>query len=79
MLIKIIILLLFGWILFSLAQALFFLLSKKSSIQVAKALSWRISLSLGVFAFLLLAFAWGWIKPHGLTGALEIHEIQNSA
>ena len=78
MLIKIIILLLFGLILFSLAQALFFLLNKKSSIQAAKALTWRISLSLGVFAFLLLAFALGWIKPHSLTGALKTHEIQNS-
>ena len=65
MLIKIIIVLLFGLILFSLGRALFFLLDSRSSVQMAKALTWRISLSLGVFAFILLAFALGWISPHG--------------
>jgi hypothetical protein len=63
--IKIIVLLMFGLILFSLSKGLFFLLNNKSSVKMAKALTWRVSLSLGVFAFLLLAFVFGWIKPHG--------------
>jgi hypothetical protein len=78
MLIKILVVLVFLWILFSLGRALFFLLNRKTSVQAAKALTWRISLSLGVFAFLLLAFALGWIKPHRLTATVKTHEIQNS-
>lgn len=66
MLVKIIILLLFVLILFSLTRALLFLRSSQSSAQTAKALTWRIFLSLGVFAFILLAFIFGWINPHGL-------------
>jgi len=66
MLVKITILLLFVLILFSLTRALLFLRSSQSSVQTAKALTWRIFLSLGVFAFILLAFVFGWINPHGL-------------
>lgn len=66
MLVKIIILFLFTLIFLSLTSALFSLRNSKSSIKMAKALTWRISLSLAVFFFLLLAFALGWIQPHGL-------------
>ncbi len=34
--------------------------------RVAKALSWRIGLSLGLFLLLIVGFAKGWIVPHGL-------------
>ena len=80
MLIKIIVILLFGLILYSLGKALFFLRDSRSSTQTAKALTWRISLSLGVFVFLLMAFLLGWIKPHGLGSIMPTAQhIENTA
>ncbi len=74
MLIKIIIIILFGFILFSLGKALFFLRNDHSSIQMARALTWRIGLSVGVFVFILLAFGLGWIKPNGIGSAtVNVH------
>jgi hypothetical protein len=70
MLIKLIVILLFGLILYSLGKALFFLRDGQKSLQTAKALTWRISLSLCVFAFLLLAFLLGWIKPHNFASTM---------
>lgn len=67
MLIKTILGFLFVLILFNLGKALILLRNRQSSVQMAKALTWRISLSLAAFALLLLAFAFGWIQPHGFS------------
>ncbi len=34
--------------------------------RTVKSLTWRIALSLGLFIFLMIAFALHWIHPHGL-------------
>ncbi len=34
--------------------------------HTAKALTVRMALSIGLFIFLMIAFAFGWITPHGL-------------
>lgn len=67
MLVKIIIVLFIVFILYSLGSGLYFLVRNKSrSNAVVKALTWRISLSLILFILLFVAFALGWIKPHGI-------------
>jgi hypothetical protein len=54
-------------VLVSLGTALFFLVSGKgSSVNLAKALTTRIALSLTIFILIMIAFALGWIKPHSL-------------
>lgn len=54
-------------ILYCLFSGLFFLVKDKDdSKRVVRALTWRISLSIALFLFLLLAYALGWIMPHGL-------------
>lgn len=35
------------------------------SVRMAQALTWRISLSVALFAFLLAGYHFGWITPHG--------------
>jgi len=63
--IKIIIGVLFAFILFSLGSAFYFLLHDRTdSARVVRALTWRISLSLLLFVLLFFAFAMGWIHPH---------------
>lgn len=55
-------------ILTALASSLVFLVRDQGSSQrTVKALTWRISLSLLLFLFLLLAFKLHWITPHGFT------------
>ena len=50
----------------ALASSLFFLVRDKGASQrTVTALTWRISLSLLLFLFLLLAFKLHWIAPHG--------------
>lgn len=67
MLIKIIILVIMLAIAISLGSALFYLLKRKEAgSNVAKALTLRIGFSLALFILLLIAFAMGWIKPHGV-------------
>lgn len=67
MLFKILILVVILAILFSLGSALYHMLAQKKSPQLmAKALSWRIGLSIALFLLLLLAFILGWIHPHPL-------------
>lgn len=34
--------------------------------RMARALMWRVLLSIGLFAFILLAWAMGWIQPSSL-------------
>jgi len=64
---KLIILAAFAGIVLSLGSALYYLLNDESrSPRTAKALTTRISLSLVLFFFLLLAASQGWIKPHGI-------------
>jgi hypothetical protein len=54
-------------VLVSLGTALFFLVSGKgSSVNLAKALTARIALSLTIFILIMIAFALGWIKPHSI-------------
>jgi hypothetical protein len=49
----------------SLGQALAAMASGPDhSAQMARALTWRISLSLGLFAFLFVGYHFGWIEPH---------------
>jgi hypothetical protein len=67
MLIKIVIMLFMLVILVSLGSALFYLLREQDSKKMAKALTLRIGLSLGLFILLLVAFAFGWITPHAIT------------
>jgi hypothetical protein len=67
--IKAIVLLLFLFIFFSLASALYYLVTDKSgSNRVVKALTWRIGLSIVLFILLMIAFAFGWLTPHPVGG-----------
>lgn len=51
----------------SLASGLLFLVRDAGhSKRVVKALTLRITLSLSLFIFLLIAFKLGWINPHGV-------------
>lgn len=63
--IKAILILMLGFIIFSLGSALYFLIHDKgNSDRIVKALTWRIGLSLVLFVLLFIAFYLGWIKPH---------------
>ena len=63
--IKVIIILLFIFILFSLGSALYFLIHDRgNSDRTVKALTWRIGLSIVLFILLFFAFAMGWVTPH---------------
>jgi len=65
--VKLMIILLIGIILYSLGSGLFYLVRDKSeSTRVVKALTWRIGVSLFLFIMLFIAFALGWISPHGV-------------
>jgi len=64
---KVIILLLFALIFFSLGRALFYLVrGDAGSSRVAQSLTWRIGLSVALFVLLLVGLAAGWIRPHGV-------------
>ena len=60
---KIFILVIMLIILISLFSGLVFLVRDDGTL---KALTWRIALSLGLFIFLIIAFAAHWINPHGV-------------
>jgi len=67
MLAKLIIILFLIVILYSLGSGLYFLVRDKGdSTRVVKALTWRIGLSLLLFMLLFVAYALGWITPHGM-------------
>ncbi|MBT8130415.1 MAG: twin transmembrane helix small protein [Gammaproteobacteria bacterium] len=54
-------------VIFSLGQALFFLIrDEKGSDRMLKALTWRIGLSVFIFILLIIGQAVGLIQPHGL-------------
>ena len=68
MLFKTIIVVLLLVVLFSLGQALYFLMKDEGkSDRVLKALTWRIGLSVFIFILLLIGQAVGLIQPHGLS------------
>jgi putative copper export protein len=65
---KILIVLLLFIVIFSLGQALFYLIKDEGkSDRMVKALSWRIGLSVFIFILLLIGQAVGLIQPHGLS------------
>ena len=68
MLIKIIVILMLIAILISLGRALFFLMrgGHPGSTDMVKSLTIRIGLSLILFILLVIAFAIGWMQPHGI-------------
>lgn len=67
MLIKIIIILLFLTILFSLSSGLVFMVKDKGHTKRAvKALTFRIGLSVFAFFILMAGYYAGWIQPHGV-------------
>ena len=70
MAIKIIVILVFLLILFNLGSALVYMMKDRGQgDRMARALSWRIGLSVAAFILLLAAFWLGWIEPHGITPA----------
>lgn len=65
--IKVIIVLAFIGIVVSLASGLFYLVNDKGdSRRTLRALTIRIGLSIGLFAFLMILIAFGVIEPHGV-------------
>lgn len=66
---KIIIILLFLAALGSLASAMVFLVKDKGETnRTAKALTYRIGISVFVFLLLMFAYFAGYIEPHGISG-----------
>lgn len=66
---KIIIILLFLAVLGSLASAMVFLVKDKGETnRTAKALTYRIGISVFIFVLLILAYFAGFIEPHGISG-----------
>jgi hypothetical protein len=67
--VKIIIILLFLAALGSLAAAMVFLVKDKGETnRTAKALTYRIGISVFIFILLMLAYFAGYIEPHGISG-----------
>lgn len=55
----------FVFIIYSLGSALFYLrrAGRLNEEKMARALTWRISLSIALFVFVIVAFQLGWISP----------------
>ncbi len=69
MTIKIIVILLFLAAIGSLASAMVFLVKDKGDTnRTAKALTYRIGISVFIFIVLMLAYFAGYIEPHGISG-----------
>jgi hypothetical protein len=67
MLPKVIVVLFLIAICIALFSGAFFLVRDSSDKQrVLRALKWRVALQVMLIAFLILAFALGWIKPHSI-------------
>jgi branched-subunit amino acid transport protein AzlD len=65
---KLLIVILLFIVIFSLGQALFYLIKDEGkSDRMVKALSWRIGLSVFIFLLLLIGQAVGLIQSHGLS------------
>ncbi len=68
MIFKLLIVILLFIVIFSLGQALFYLIKDEGkSDRMVKALSWRIGLSVFIFLLLLIGQAVGLIQSHGLS------------
>lgn len=66
---KLLVILILLAIIVSLGSGLYFLTSdQEASGRLARALTWRIGLSLALFVFLIIAGLLGWITPPGVTG-----------
>lgn len=66
---KLIVILLFLAAVVSLGFGLSFLSRRHaSSRRTVRALTWRIAFSIALFVLLMLAWAAGWIQPHGIGG-----------
>jgi cytochrome bd-type quinol oxidase subunit 2 len=65
---KILVILILAGIVLSLGSALFHLVTdrKGETRSMVRALTVRISLSVALFVLLFIAYAAGWIQPHGL-------------
>jgi len=64
---KLVVIVLLLVVIFSLGQALFFLIRDEGkSDRMMKSLTWRIGLSVFIFILLLIGQAMGLIQPHGL-------------
>jgi len=64
---KIIIFIFMAFIVYNLFRGLYFLVSRKESGRgTARSLSWRIGLSMGLFALLMLLKFFGIVEPHAL-------------
>lgn len=64
---KLFVLVVFAGILASLGSAMFYLVRDKGdSDRTLKALTWRIGLSVALFASLFIAYWLGLIQPHGV-------------
>jgi hypothetical protein len=48
------------------SAAVFMLRERGSSSRMAKALAWRVGLSVGLFLFLMAGYYFGLFKPHAL-------------
>lgn len=67
---KILVIIILLAILGSLASGLVFLIKDKGhSKRAVKALTWRISLSMGLFLLLMIGYATGLLRPHGIIPA----------
>ncbi len=66
MLLKFVVIVVLLIILYCLISALYYLLYRKDSAHMAKALTWRIIISVCLFLFLFLAYSLGWLHPHGI-------------
>ncbi len=65
MLIHILIIIIFIAIFYAMGSSLYYLMKDGGQSQrMAKALFWRLGLSLFLFLFLMIAFLLGWIHPH---------------
>ena len=67
MLLKIAVIVFLLVILYCLGSGLYYLIKEgRDSVAMVKALTWRITISITLFLLLLLAYAIGWIAPHGV-------------
>jgi len=72
---KILIIIVFLTIIFSLASALYQLIKNKgSSVKMVKALTYRISISLALFILLSIAFMSGLIQPTGIGMQMQLQK-----
>ncbi len=74
--IKVIIIIAFLFIVYNLGAALLHLVKRKendieASKRTARALTWRISLSLALFLLIVLAYALGLIEPQGIGARMQ--------